>query len=75
MHFINIFFEGVIIMKNTKKILLGYLFAALFVLGAATLGANLVGCGGDDCEGKPPTTSGCTNCPTGSDGNCTADPS
>ena len=49
-------------MKNIKKILLGYLFAALFVLGAATLGANLVGCG-SDCPGKAPTgdCSGCAN--------------
>ncbi len=32
-------------MKNTKKTLLGYLFAMLFVLGA-----TLVGCGSDDCD-------------------------
>ena len=50
-------------MKNTKKILLGYLFAMLFVLGA-----TLVGCGDDDCpdgQAKDTTSGNCTACTTG----------
>ena len=49
-------------MKNTKKILLGYLFAMMFVLGV-----TLVGCGSDDCddnEAKDPNGN-CTACTTG----------
>ena len=62
-------------MKNIKKVLLGYLFAALFVVGTAVVGANLVGCG-SNCEGKPETTSGCAGCPKNTTtGNCTGDPS
>ena len=50
-------------MKNTKKILLGYLFAMMFVLGA-----TLVGCGSDNnCSGKAPTGE-CANC-TNTDNN------
>ena len=47
-------------MKNTKKILLGYLFAMMFVLGV-----TMVGCGSDDddCSGKAkPATGDCSSC-------------
>ena len=44
-------------MKNTRKILLGYLLTMMFVLGV-----TLVGCG-DDCGGKvKPATGECSDC-------------